>query len=380
MRWSGRRKHWASGATVLTLALVTAVHSPLSSLAEENADCFVRYVAQGDDVPKGVDLDDADKRYSKVLLDQRLATIPGPWCLYDTSFEGETSQGYRDDPHDGSTQQAEAWNKRPRLVTVQLGRHDDRIVEHVTSCLQDIKDHDFIEANACALKVLADAPAWEELTQNLAALLGELKTQMDGNPDMVVAALGYYNPYPKALTVTTKIPTFCSQLVDTMATCLIRWVLLPPALLTLDQVVKRLNTTIKAVVDHFTLASQGRFVFVNPYDKFRDHCTKMNVEIKTKVYHPTNTVHEHNTSKTNFGCETTWIESDDDKGTKTPFLYLTPAVAGVLTVATQETTDMGINPNADGHKCLSDLIWNAVKLKLKVTSDGQPVDESELCS
>ena len=376
MRRSTRRKQAAAVVVVLFASLGGALYGPLASSAQDN-DCALRYVAQGDDVPNGVDLNDADGDYPSKLLDDHLLKAPGPWCLYETSKKGATSATYITEVEDGTTQQGHAWNLRPRLVTVQLGRHDSGIVEHVADCLQDVKDHDFLDANACALKVMANQPAWDELTDNLSEILGELKTQMDGNPDLVVAVVGYYNPYPKALTVTSRIPGFCAQLVDTSATCLIRWVQLPPALITLDQVVKRLNTTVSDVVAHFTLAAQGRFVFVNPYDKFSDHCTTMNVEIKTKVYHPTNTVDEHNTSKTNFGCDTSWIQSDGKKGTKTPFLYLTPAVSGVLILATQETTDMGINPNADGHKCISDLIWNAVKLKLKVPE--ATVSDAELC-
>ena len=371
------RKQAAAAVLILCIAVVGAVQGPLVSSAQDN-DCALRYVAQGDNVPNGVDLNDADGDYPSKLLTDHLEKAPGPWCLYETAKKDATSATYISEVNDGTSQQGSAWNLRPRLVTVQLGRHDDGIVKHVTDCLKDIKDHDFLDANTCALGVLANQQAWDELTDNLSEILGELKTQMDGNPDMVVAVLGYYNPYPKALTVTTKVPTFCAELVDTTATCIIRWVQLPPALITLDQVVKRLNTTVSEVVDHFTLAAQGRFVFVNPYEKFKDHCTTMNVKIETKVYHPTNTVHDHNTSKTDFGCSTTWIKSDENKGTKTPFLYLTPAVSGVLTFAKQETTDMGINPNADGHTCISDLIWNAVKLKLEVPEPV--VEDSEVCS
>jgi hypothetical protein len=169
---------------------------------------------------------------------------------------------------------------------------------------------------------------------------------------------GYYNPYPSAIDVLAKVPGFCADLVDTIPTCTIRWILLPPALVVLDQIIKRLNTTIKGVVDQFDVASQGRFFFVNPYAKFKDHCMKMQVDIKTQVYHPTNTVDKHDASE-DFGCSSPWIIDDDHKGTKTPFLYLTPAIDGVLILATQETTGMGIYPNEDGHDCISDLIFEA---------------------
>lgn len=344
------------------LALVTA-GAHLSGA--DDVDCALRYVAGGDSVTWGKDADDNEAdRYSRQLLEEHLKPSPGPWCEYNTSQETATTDDYVSQP--SPSQQAEAWNKRPKLVTLTLGRQNTGIVNHVTTCLQQIKDHDFPEANVCALAVLANEPAWDELSRDMAEILNTYKVQMAGNPDMVVAVTGYFNPYPSATSVATTIPTFCTQLVDTIPTCLIRWVFLPPALVTLDQVVKKLNTKIADVVQRFTQSSQGRFVFVNPYDKFKDHCTEMQVTIKTKVYHPTNTVEDHNTNETNFGCSDTWIESDDKSGTKTPFLYLTPAVTGVLLVATQTTEEMGIHPNEEGHDCISDLVWEAVKNKLGV--------------
>ena len=92
----------------------------------------------------------------------------------------------------------------------------------------------------------------------------------------------------------------------------------------------------------------------------------MNVEIKTKVYHPTNDLHDHNTQETNFGCDETWIGTDGTDGNKSPFFYLTPAITGLLVHAEQTTKNMGVNPNEKGHECIADLIWEAVKQKLDV--------------
>jgi hypothetical protein len=368
-----RRWH-AIGLAVALLTSGVAVIANTTLSSADDVDCALRYVAGGDAVTWGKDADSREeKRYSRQLLEEHLKPAPGPWCEYNTSQEKVTTDDYVQQP--SPSQQAEAWNKRPRLISLTLGRQNSGIVEHVTDCLQKIKDHDFPEANVCAITVLAHPTAWDELGKDLAEILNTYKVQMAGNPDLVVAVTGYFNPYPAATDVATKIPAFCAQLVDTIPTCTIRWVFLPPALITLDQVVKKLNKTIEEVVQRFTQSSQGRFVFVNPYDKFKDHCTEMQVEIKTKVYHPTNTVDEHNTNKTNFGCSSTWIKSDGKKGTKTPFLYLTPAVNGVLLLATQETTEMGIHPNEDGHDCISDLIWEATKHKL-----GVPEDPKEACS
>ena len=371
-------RRWPAVGTALALlvaAVTVLTPNPVGS-HETGEDCARRYVAGGDGVVFGTDADDSENnRYSHQLLDEhfRDPTWHGPWCEYNTSKDPTTSDTYREPP--APTQQAIAWDRRPDLISLQVGRQNNVINDHVTKCLQNIKDHDFIEANVCALAVLANQPAFDDLTKDLAAILNTYKVQMSGNPQLIAAIVGYYNPYPAATDVATKIPQFCAELQDTIPTCIIRWILLPPALITLDQVVKKLNKTIEDVVKKFIWSSQGRFVFVNPYEEFKDHCTAMEVEIKTKVYHPTNTVHNHD-SKKDFGCSDPWIASDDKDGTKSPFLYLTPAVTGVLILATQTTKKMGINPNEKGHDCISDMIWEATKNKLGIPE--KPVDD--VCS
>lgn len=325
-----------------------------------DTDAARRYVAGGDAVPKGSknDSDDQDEsdRYSEQLLSEHLQPAPGPWCLFNTAKNPTNTDDYQDD---GSpTQQAKANDLRPHLITLTLGLQNDVIKNTITTCFKNVKDHDFIEANACALAVFADADAFKKVHDDLSDILNRYKVQMDGNPNLIVAVTGYYNPYPAATDVLAEVPGFCAKLQDTIPTCTIRWILLPPALVTLDQVIKKLNTTIEGVVKKFEVASQGRYFFVNPYEKFKSHCMKMNVEIKTKVYHPTNTVHDHN-STNDFGCNDPWIISDEADGKKTPFLYLTPAVTGVLIFAEQTTSGMGIYPDEDGHDCISDLIFEA---------------------
>jgi hypothetical protein len=219
-----------------------------------------------------------------------------------------------------------------------------------------IKNHQFIEANICALAVL-NGP-WKKLNDDLSDILNQLKVQLDGNPRMVVAVMGYYNPYPRATKVVTQVPGFCAKLQDTIPTCTIRWMLLTPALVTMDQITKKLNSTIEAVVKKFALASQGSFYFVNPYDAFETHCMRMETEIRTTVYHPKATVHNHN-SKNDFGCRDEWMESDGEDGLLPPWHYLPPAVTGVLINTTQTTQGMGAYPNPAGHDCLAKLVYNA---------------------
>lgn len=338
-------------------------------------DAARRYVAGGDALIRGAKNDDPSyqsdsDRYSEQLL-TKLQQTPGPWCLFNTAKAPTDTDQYVSE--DAPTQQAKANDLRPRLITLTLGRQNSTIVDHVVKCFKNVKDHDFLEANTCALSVL-NGSHWDKLTRDLSEILNRYMVQMDGSPQLVVAVTGYFNPYPAATSVATEVPGFCAKLQDTIPTCTIRWLMLPPALVTLDQVVKKLNETIKAVVDKFTWTSQGRFFFINPYDKFKDHCMKLEVEIKTKVYHPPNTVHQHD-SKNDFGCDEPWIESDTHDGTKSPFPYLTPAVTGVLILATQTTKGMGIYPNAKGHKCIADLIWQATKEKL-----GIPEPPEDACT
>lgn len=376
-------KPWRVLSTALLVVLggLVIVGGDIPSHAETPTECRFRYVAGGDATAFGMEAEESkdseseEKRYSRHLLEQHILKAPLPGCEYNTAAKDPvtTAKFVTDKTYESNTltQQAAAWERDPHLITLTLGRENNTIIDHVTKCFKNVKDHDFLDANVCALAVLAAQNEWDTLKQELTEILNTFRIQQVGSPndeDLIIAVTGYFNPYPEATKVATKIPGFCAELQDTIPTCIARWVLLPPALITLDQVVKKLNTTIEETVKPFTVASQGRFVFVNPYDKFKSHCMRMNVTIKTTVYHPKSTVHDHDTKKTNFGCDDsdTWIAKDGEKGTKSPFLYLTPAVTGVLIKATQETEDMGIYPNAKGHACISDLIWEATKHKLGV--------------
>lgn len=322
------------------------------------------YVAAGDGVPAGAKKVDGTNGTDKAnqYPDKLVTKLDGdgfPFCLHNIAHGPTTTDSYVTDTSDGGPQQANLHDLRPRLVTIQLGRENEIIKRYVSDCMTLIKNHQFTLANACAAAILAAQPSWKKLNDDLSDILNQTKVLMDGNPQMVVAVMGYYNPYPSATDVATKIPQVCSALVDTMPTCLINWAQLPPALVLMDQITKKLNSTIQGVVEKFQVSSQGRYFFVNPYDKFKDHCTEMQVEIKTTVYHPTNEVDNHDLSKTNIGCSDTWIKSDGDDGTLPPWHYLPPAVDGVLINTTQTTSEMGAYPNDDGHNCLADLVYQA---------------------
>ena len=373
---NGRRRVTTAVLAVVTtvaLSLLTPSASPVS--AEEGdlpsaepcgKSIELPYVAVGDGIPFGAkkvdDSKDGDagdrfpEKLTKILQDAHF-----PFCLHNVARGSTTTDDYQDEDIQelgGFTQQSLAHDLRPRLVTLNLGREQDLIREHISTCMGFIKNHQFIEANVCALGILTGGP-WRKLNDDLSDILNQLKVQMDGNPRMVVAVIGYYNPYPRATDVATQIPGFCAELQDTIPTCLIRWLMLPPVLVTMDQITKKLNSTIEAVVKKFSLASQGSFYFVNPYEAFEDHCMSMDVQIKTTVYHPTNTVHNHDADE-DFGCEDEeWVKSDGDEGNLPPWHYLPPAVTGVLINTTQTTKNMGAYPNAEGNDCLAKLVYNA---------------------
>ncbi|HET6816041.1 MAG TPA: hypothetical protein VFH66_02290 [Mycobacteriales bacterium] len=370
-----------SVATVTTALLFTTSGPTPHATA---LACASYYVATGDGVPYGQDdkndgNQDLSIAYPQKLLDNFLnksgqgSMNLGYWCLKNLAQDKTTTSTYVN----GTNQQAVAAMYKPILVTVQVGRWNSSIVDHVTTCFDEIKHHDFITANACALGVLLNQPAFDQLAKDLSGILGKYQTMMGNNSKMIVAVPGYFNPFPHALTVMSKVPGFCAQLVDTIPTCIARWVMLPPALVTLDQVVKKLNSTIQPVVQRFTTGNQGRFIWVDTYKEMNDHCMTMKVTIHTKVYHPPSTTDQHDTQETNFGCDTTWIGTDgkDVNPGFEPFTYLPPAVDGVLIYADHTTKSMGINPNDSGHTCIATLIWAAIYQKLGYAPSSKPATD-----
>ena len=323
-------------------------------------DCARRLVAGGDHYPSGHDIEEAE-RYPNHLLEDHLKKW-GPWCSYDIAKEGTTSTTYITEG-----QLAQTWNLRPDLITLTVGEENSTIVKLVTDCFDKVKDHDFSGATTCASGILANSSLWSNLSLNLTTIQQQYRVIMAGRPKLAVAITGYPNPYAKSLDATAKIAELCTPLIDTIPTCLARWAQLPPALETIDQVFKKLNKTIEDSVKPFAIGSAGRFVYVDTYTKMRDHCMKMEVEIKTKVEHPEEegAVHDHDSPKVNFGCSDPWFKAGDD-GTAMPN-YLDPAAIGILIQKSQTTSGMGVHPNDSGNKCISDLIWDADTLDPGVT-------------
>jgi hypothetical protein len=315
------------------------------------------YVASGDDIPAGHDLNDNSKRYPEKLLSDHLKS-PG-WAVYNQAKNGTTSSGYITGGGLSS-----AYNMRPDLLTIQLGEQNSNVVDLINSCFDKVNDHDFTGANVCAATILGNASLWTNLQNNYTTILQQTRIMMSQRPGLVVAVVNYPNPYPSSTSALTNVPLLCVPLVATAITCTTRWAQFPPALITIDQVVQKMNTTLKNALAPFQQGPNGnRWVYVDAYSKFKDHCMKMDVSIKTTVNYGTYTV-EYDSEK-DFGCSSPWF-IEGSTGMKIPD-YLEPPSGGVLVMKTQTTTGMGVYVNGDGQKCIGDAIWEADTIDPGVT-------------
>src|SRR5262245_28728576 len=356
------RLGWGMVAALGLVAAGAALgeRSTIGPVTLQAQDCARHYVAGGDHCPAGHEIEE-NERFPNPLLEDHLKTW-GPWCVYDIAKNETTSATYIT-----GGQLAQTWNLRPDLITLTVGEENTTIIKLVTECFDDVKDHDFAGATTCASAILGNASLWTNLNLNLTTILQQYRVILAGRPKLVVAVTGYPNPYPKSLDAGLKLAELCPPLIDTIPTCVARWLQLPPALEVIDQVFQKLNTTISDAVKPFTIGTASRFLYVDTYTKLRDHCMKMEVEIKTKVEHPEEegAVHDHNSPKVNFGCSESWFKAGDD-GTAIPN-YLEPAALGILIQKSQTTSGMGVHPNDDGNKCIANLIWEADTLEPGVT-------------
>jgi hypothetical protein len=316
----------------------------------EAAGCLI-YVAVGDDIANGHDLNSDSKRYPEQLLEDHLKS-PG-WCLYNQAKNGQTSQTFI---NDGGL--ASAYNKRPDLITIQLGEQNNPALKLVGDCFDKVKDHQFLDATACAAGILADVSLWDNIKKNYTTILQMTRIMQSQRPKLVTAVVNYPNPYPQASDVVGPYLQMCTNLVDTIPTCMIRWSQLPAALTMIDQVFQKLNQTLKESLATFQTGPNGyRWVYVDVYPKFKNHCMTMDVSIFTTVYHPPSTVDVHNSTNNHIGCSSEWF-TETYHGFRIPD-YLPPASTGILLTYTQTTSNMGKYPNADGHQCIADAIWEA---------------------
>jgi hypothetical protein len=353
-RMTGRSRGVLSRVTTLGAAVVLAVVGVAwgvpGRVPPALAGCNI-YVGAGDDVTNGHDLNDDSARYPEKLLADHLVS-PG-WCLYNQGKDGQTSSKFITE---GGL--ANAYNMRPDLLTIQLGEQNDPLVKILNDCFDNVKDHQFAQASSCAAQILANVSLWDDLKKNYTTILQQTRIMAMQRPRVVVAVVNYPNPFPQALDVVAPYIQMCTNLVDTIPTCMARWSQLPAALMVIDQVFQKLNQTLKDAMAPFWASPNGyRWVYVDVYPKFKNHCMTMKVSIYTTVYHPPSTIDVHNSTDNNIGCSDEWF-TETYNGFRIPD-YLPPAANGILLTYTQTTLNMGKYPNSDGHECIAEAIWEA---------------------
>ena len=239
-----------------------------------------------------------DERYPSHLIEDHLKTW-GPWCVYNTADE-------RDDVH-------HVHHRRPARAVLEHapGPHhaDPRRREHHHRqsrhrLLRQGQGPRLRRGDGCAAPILGNTSLWTNLNLNLTTILQQYRVIMAGRPKLMVAITGYPNPYPevarrrhqdrRAVRAPHRHDPDVHRALGAAA----------PRARADRPGFKKLNTTIENAVKPFAIGSGSRFVFVDTYTKLRDHCMKMEVEIKTTVEHPEEegAVHEHDSPKVNFGC------------------------------------------------------------------------------
>src|SRR3954464_3728680 len=143
---------------LLSVGFALGVSSATAPRAHAAAGCRI-YVASGDDVTNGKEMNDNASRYPEKLLADHIKS-PG-WCLFNQGKNGQTSSSYITG---GGL--ANAYNMRPDFLTLQLGEQNATIVKLITDCFDKVKDHDFAGASACGAQILGNSTLWTDLRNN----------------------------------------------------------------------------------------------------------------------------------------------------------------------------------------------------------------------
>ena len=358
--WTRRIASLVAGVSLLATGTWTPVLRDAVAPAGAAAGCRI-YVAAGDDIPAGHDLNDDSARYPEKLLADHLGD-PG-WCVYNQGENGQTSLEFI---NDGGL--ANAYNKRPDLLTIQLGEQNDTVVNLITSCFDKVRDHDFSGATGCASAILGNQTLFDNMRKNYTTILQMTRIMAAQRPQLVVAIVNYPNPYPQVnAELYGKITQLCQGVIDAMISCLQRWLQLPVALTVIDQVFQKLNKTLADSVAPFQMGPNGyRWVLVDVYPKFKGHEMKMDVTLKLdQVCHLCGTsgsyIDNHSSNKDLGSNDPWWIEGET--GRRFPEYLLIPGPLinppVVILQVSQTTEGMGVWVDADGQKCIADAIWDA---------------------
>ena len=122
LTFTRKQKVVLAAAFAAAAAGFVLLSSMTAGTASALAGCRI-YVASGDDIPNGHDLNDDSSRYPEKLLADHLKS-PG-WCLFNQGKNGQTSSSYITGGGLSS-----AYNMRPDLLTIQLGEQNSTDRQH----------------------------------------------------------------------------------------------------------------------------------------------------------------------------------------------------------------------------------------------------------
>src|SRR5438128_7792130 len=130
-----RWKRWVAAPTIATNVVVLAALSSVISATADSSVCGRHYVAGGDDVPFGNEVD-TSQNFPSHLISDHLAKYG--YCVYNLAQNGTTSSTFVSGGQLGTT-----WNRAADLITLTVGGQNSSIVDLIDSCYQKIKDNNF---------------------------------------------------------------------------------------------------------------------------------------------------------------------------------------------------------------------------------------------
>ena len=350
----GRSRLGALGMAFVLATSVFTVSSASAPLADAAAGCRI-YVASGDDVTNGKAMDDNASRYAEQLIADHIKS-PG-WCLFNQGKNGQTSSSYITGGGMSS-----AYNMRPDFLTIQLGEQNATIVKLITDCFDKVKDHDFSGAQ----RVRCRDPGQQQSSGRTSRTTTRRSCSRPGSwprsdHSSSSAVVNYPNPYPRSLDVIDEIVTLCVPLIDTIATCSIRWAQLPPALLVLDQVFVKLNQTLKDSMAPFQAGPNGsRWVYVDTYPDVRGplHDDEGQDQDQGRAPRGERSGPRPRLSRSQFRLLDDVVRGGFRRHGQAELPRCRPRPASSIEWS-QTTKGMGVYPNKDGHQCIADTIWEA---------------------
>jgi hypothetical protein len=151
-----------------------------------------------------------------------------------------------------------------------------------------------------------------------------------------------------------------NRLIDTIITCTVRWVQLPPALELLDQAIKKLNTTIQNAVKPFTPSPRRPRADSStsiPTPRRAITAMKMEVEVQDqgRASEEDGAVHDHDSpSKVNFGCSESLVRRRRRRHQDSVLSVPIDPAGPSCSRKAKRRRGWACTRTTTGHKCISD--------------------------